>query len=250
MSWALRFIGVGNAQATALGSSCAVLERDGAPVLMIDCGEAALDGYLARYGEPPRAIFITHTHYDHIGGLERVFFQTWFDDARRGEVRMFAAAPLVPLLQGRLADYPGVLAEGGVNYWDAFRLVPHTRGFWHAGQWFDVFPTRHHAPGSSYGIALSGSFVYTGDTRPIPETVAHHAQFGELIAHDCALVGNPSHTGVDDLLREYPHDLRARMVVYHYASHDDGLALAAHGLRVATQGEAFPLAAPRAPESP
>ena len=57
MSWALRFLGVGNAQAApALGSASAVIERDGAPFLMIDCGQEALSAYLDRYGMPPRAI--------------------------------------------------------------------------------------------------------------------------------------------------------------------------------------------------
>jgi hypothetical protein len=39
---ALRFLGVGSAQAPELGSACGVLERDGEPLLMIDCGAEAL----------------------------------------------------------------------------------------------------------------------------------------------------------------------------------------------------------------
>ena len=44
MSWQLRFLGVGNAQAApVLGSASAVLERGGAPQLLIDCGQETLD---------------------------------------------------------------------------------------------------------------------------------------------------------------------------------------------------------------
>ena len=83
MSWALRFLGVGSAQATAqLGSACGVLERDGEPVLMIDCGQEALTAFLDHYGEPPRAIYITHTHMDHVGGIERLFYKIYFDGFR------------------------------------------------------------------------------------------------------------------------------------------------------------------------
>jgi len=39
--------------------------------------------------------------------------------------------------------------------------------------------------------------------RPIPEVLRQYAQTGELIAHDCGLTGNPSHSGIDDLEREY-----------------------------------------------
>jgi hypothetical protein len=123
--------------------------------------------------------------------------------------------------------------------------VPVSRGFWHDGVWFDVFATRHHAPNTSFGLSLESSFVWTGDTRPIPEMLAHYAAHGELVAHDCALVGNPSHTGVDDLDREYPKALRERLVLYHYGSDADGDALVRRGYKVARHGEVVALAAPR-----
>jgi len=246
VNWALHFIGVGNAQAApVLGSASSVLERDGEPFLMIDCGQEALSAYLDRYGAPPQAIYITHTHMDHVGGLERLFYKIYFDARLRGSVRIYAHAALVPLLQARVADYPEVIAEGGANFWDAFTLVPVSRGFWHRDIWFDVFATRHHAANTSFGIALPGSFVWTGDTRPVPEMLAQHAAHGELVAHDCALVGNPSHTGLDDLAREYPNELRERMILYHYASEADAAELAAHGYRVARRGDAVALAPPR-----
>ena len=68
--FALRFLGVGNANALSLGSSAAVLERDGVPLLLIDCGPDTLHSYLARYGQLPPALFITHAYLDHVAGLE------------------------------------------------------------------------------------------------------------------------------------------------------------------------------------
>ncbi|TAH45932.1 MAG: MBL fold metallo-hydrolase [Gammaproteobacteria bacterium] len=246
MNLALRFLGVGNAQAVALGSACAVIERDDSPLLMIDCGPDALTSFLERYQSAPAALFITHAHMDHVGGLERLFFKTWFDGERRGKLRVYAHAALIPVLQSRVADYPEVLAEGGANFWDAFQLIPVSRGFWHEGLWFDVFPTRHHAPMTSFGLALRGSMVWTGDTRPIPEALSAVAAAGELVAHDCVLHGNPSHSGVDDLEREYPTALRERLVLYHYGSLDEAEALRGCGYRVANRGEGITLANPHA----
>ncbi|WP_440222728.1 MBL fold metallo-hydrolase [Dokdonella sp. MW10] len=246
MSFGLHILGVGNASAVELGSSSAVVERDGAPLLMIDCGPEALTGYLDHYGEPPRAIYLTHAHMDHVGGLERLFYTVFFDAARRGRVRLYVHAALVPVLQARVADYPEVLAEGGANFWDGFQLVPVSRGFWHERVWFDVFPTRHHAPMTSFGLSLLGSLVWTGDTRPIPEMLAAHAAHGEIVAHDCVLEGNPSHSGIDDLEREYPPALLARLLLYHYGSVAEAEALARRGHRVAVRGDRLALADPHA----
>lgn len=242
MSLTLRFIGVGGAQSPELGSACGVLERDGVPILMIDCGPEALSAYLDHYGASPPAVYLTHTHMDHVGGMERLFYRIWFDGARRGRLRVYAHAGLIALLQARIADFPEPLAEGGANYWDAFQLVPCSRGFWHADLWFGVYATRHHAPDTSFGLVLAGSFAWTGDTRPIPEMLAHHAGRGELVAHDCSLQGNPSHSGIDDLAREYPRALRERLVLYHYGSEAEARAMEQAGWRVARRGDCLPLA--------
>jgi ribonuclease BN (tRNA processing enzyme) len=247
MSWALHLLGVGNAGAApVLGAASAVIERDGAPLLMIDCGQEALTAYLEAYGRLPEALFITHVHMDHVAGLERLFYAAYFDPALRGRVRLYVPAAVVPHLQKRLADYPGVLAEGGANFWDAFQLVPVSDAFWHAGWRFEAFAVRHHRPDTAFGLRLRGSVVWTGDTRPIPEALAAVADAGEVIAHDCALRGNPSHSGLDDLEREYPRELLARCVLYHYASAADGEAMRAHGHRVARAGERVDLREPSA----
>ena len=246
----LRFHGVGNASAVELGSAMATLEREGVPWLTIDCGGEGLTAFQARYGDMPRAVFITHVHLDHVAGMERLFVASYFDPARRGQVRLYVPAPLVPLLHQRIASYPNVLAEGGANFWDAFQLVPVGEAFWHDGQRLEVFPVRHHLPDTAFGLRLRGSVVWTGDTRPIPEMLARHADAGELSAHDCGLHGNPSHSGIDDLEREYPPALLARCVLYHYASAEDGEALRARGHRVATPGEGTALSPPRQVELP
>ncbi len=249
MSLALRFLGVGNAAATELGSASIVLERDGAPLLMVDCGQEALTAYLDHYAATPAALFITHVHMDHVAGMERLFIRAFFDEALRGRLKLYVPVKVLPHLQSRVADYPGALAEGTANFWDGFQVIPVSNGFWHDGLWFDVFPVRHHLPETAYGLRLRGSVVYSGDTRPVPEMLALHADAGEVVVHDCALRGNPSHTGVDDIEREYPRELLDRMVLYHYESAQDGAELERRGHRIARPGEVLALREPCPPET-
>ena len=243
-AWSLRLLGVGNASAVELGSAMATIERDGAPWLTIDCGGEGLTAYEATCGDSPRALDIPHAPLHHTAGFERLFVASYFDEERRGQVRLYVPVTLLPLLHQRVASYPNALAEGGVNFWDAFRVIPVGDHFWHEGVRLEVFPARHHWPDTAFGLRLPGSLVWTGDTRPIPEMLAKFADADELIAHDCALEGNPSHSGIDDLEREYPRDLLARCLLYHYASEADGETLRARGYRVGTPGEVVALRRP------
>ena len=247
MSWALRLLGTGGAMAVAeFGSAMACIERDGRPWLAIDCGSEGLSRYVEHYGEYPWAIYVTHAHLDHVSGFERLFVDSIFDPTRRGKVRIYCPTGVLPWLQQRVAEYPNALAEGGTNFWDAFQLIVVGDHFWHDDVRIDTFPVRHHWPDTAHGLRLRGSLVWTGDTRPIPEMLAKHANEAELIAHDCALVGNPSHSGIEDLEREYPADVLARCHLYHYGSEAEVEALRARGMAVLVPGEVLALQAPSA----
>ena len=86
--------------------------------------------------------------------------------------------------------------------------------------------------------------VWTGDTRPVPEQLERFSGNGELIAHDCALHGNPSHTGLADVQREYSAPLQKQLCLYHYASTDDADVMRAQGFVVAEQLQRFSIAEP------
>lgn len=229
----LHFLGTGSAASLELGSASAVLERADKPCLMIDCGPSAPDRYRANYDDLPPAIFLTHAHLDHIAGLESFFYRAILSDAK---IKLYAPVNLIAMLHSRLAEFPG-MAEGGRNFWDAFQLVPVSTAFFHDGLSFSVFPVRHHAPGTAFGVALAGHFVYSGDTRPIPELFAHFGAGSEQLFHDCTLHGNPSHSGVDELEREYAEALRARMFLYHQHNLAEVAALEARGWRVVMPGQ-------------
>ncbi len=242
-SLTMRFLGVGNAQATELGSSSAVLEQCGNPLLLIDCGPDTLNRFRQHYGEiDPPALFITHTHFDHIGGLESWFYRL-MTGHRSLQPRLYVPVKLLPILQSRIADYPNLLAEGGANLWDAFQLIPVSDRFWLNQLLFDLFPVRHHEHDTAFGLALKGYFLYTGDTRPIPEVLIRYASRGEVIFHDCSVEVGPSHTGLADIRRAYRPEQWRRMILYHYASEADRLIIEGEGFHAAQAGSLYPLSA-------
>lgn len=234
----ITFLGVGSAGQEGLGHASAVIQLHGRH-LLIDCGPGTIQLFRARYGKLPDAVFITHCHLDHVGDFEALFIQSWFHQPVRHQPKVFVPADIVALLNKRVGSYPAVLAEGGVNFWEAFQLVPVNQNFIFEGLNFEVIPVRHHAPGTAFGLRLPGAFLYSGDTRPIPEVIAHTLGEGETIFHDCGVTGNPSHTGIDDLLREYPAAWRQRIYCYHYASAADADAYKDAKLKLLAQGDSF-----------
>ncbi|MEN8719298.1 MAG: MBL fold metallo-hydrolase [Oceanococcaceae bacterium] len=234
------FLGAGNATAADLGNSSVVLLADGQPLLGIDYGFTAHGAWMRAFG-PPQAVFITHTHLDHIGGLEALFYELATGPAPTSLVRLYCPVGLVALLHARIATLPSALAEGGRNFWDVFQLVPVGESFWHDHHSFRVFSNRHMMPNQSFGLSLPGRFFYSGDTRPIPEWTMALASQGEPIFHDAALAGNPAHSGLEDISREYTDEQRRRMVLYHLESEAACRAAEASGFRVARPGDVFDL---------
>lgn len=122
----LTFLGTGTSTGVPqMGCSCAVctspnpkdkrlrtsalIESDGDTKVLIDCGPDFRQQMLAHPAFPLDAIFITHEHSDHVGGLDDLRPESLF-----GEVNIYADALCAAHLKSRLPylfkenKYPGV----------------------------------------------------------------------------------------------------------------------------------------------
>lgn len=241
-----KFLGVGDASQQGLGHASACVEINMCAAgsseskkvsrLLIDLGPGVLDAFLNHYACLPDAVFITHCHLDHIADFEKLFIKAWF-----GGYRPFVFVPveIIKLLHERVGTYPGALAEGGVNFWQAFQLIPVMNRFEFADICFDVYPARHHGLNSAYSLCVPETFYYTGDTRPVPEILETLCGDVKTIFHDCSILGNPSHSGIEDLRTNYSKKVLEKIFVYHYNTIQQKQMFIDAGLNCVEPGQQF-----------
>ncbi|WP_027134115.1 MBL fold metallo-hydrolase [Geminicoccus roseus] len=230
----LTFLGTGSAFTVGAANwqSNMLIESEEGRRLLIDCGGDARLA-LAERGLEARdidAVYISHLHSDHVGGLEWLGFSTYFDAG--------AARPALFIEENKVArlwtnSLSGSMARSGLATLDDYfevRPVSGDGGFVWEGQRFDLTGMLHCMDGSvpliSFGLRFEtdiGRFLITSDTRFEPQRCASLYAWAEIIFHDCetsyAADGTPARSGIHahyEDLRTLPSDVRAKMWLYHY----------------------------------
>lgn len=234
----LKFIGSGSASNTAFGNASAVLEHND-KTLCIDYGFLTAGTFSEQYRRLPDAVFITHCHMDHAGGLEALFYQAKIQGA--DPIKIYVPVNIIKRLHEIFAANDDPWANEAVNFWEAFHLIPVSDSFFWEGLRFNVYGVRHHSPLTAYCLHLPGRFFFSGDTRPIPELISHYVNAGEPIFHDASRVPNPSHSGVDELIEQYRSDIVSRLHIYHHNQPKDVDYVLEKGLKAVRPNDEFQL---------
>ncbi len=255
----MRLIAVGSASAFTVGGdnfqSNFLLETDDGQRLMIDCGTDGRHA-LHRLGlgaSDISAVYATHLHFDHVGGLEWFAFSTFFNPTL-GRPRLFLHRALDPdlwetVLSGSLRGVEG--AERGLETYFDVQPVDNGTPFTFGRAQLTPFPVTHvvtsRGPEPSTGLMIRTDYrtvMITGDTQFTPDTLIPLYQQADLILHDCETCP-PSgiHAQYADLCG-LPADIKARMWLYHYHTTAMPDAQADGFAGLVMRGQSFELAAP------
>jgi len=253
----VRFIGVGSAFTTAeYYQSNAVIESDSGRRLLLDCGGDARFA-LTEAGLKAAdidAVYVSHLHADHVGGLEWLAFTRYFSGT--GRPRLFCVRELMrELWEGSLRGGLESVEEKVMNLTDYFdcRAVPINGRFLWEGILFTPVQTVHIMSGykivHSYGLvfqACAGSggrgaepagagavfpagrrtdtfqprgprVFFTADTQFCPSQITKFYKSADLIFHDCETA--PFHSRVHahyDDLKTLPPEVKGKIWLYHY----------------------------------
>ena len=250
------FLGIGGAFAPmSMGNSNMLITADSGKRMMIDWGTTAPYIYRDEMGldfKDIDAMYITHQHGDHMGGMELFAFSRFFiplKDAEGHSVRpkLFAVRNLMKelweSLKGGLESLQGKIMTL-TDYFDCHPVTENSSFEWE-GYKFTPVQTIHVRSGYiikySYGLAIRKIITtqkgwktsrlvkdeydayITSDTQ-FDRGLIKYYESSKIIFHDCETGPYKSivHPHYDDLMT-LPEDCKKKMWLYHYGKKVDSV---------------------------
>jgi len=242
------FLGTGAAfAATHFQTNLLVIKGD--VHVLVDFGMTGPEALRSLAGRQPTDIEIvlpTHSHADHVGGLECLALMNRYVGMRfmkKPKLRMIVAAEYETLLWeqtlrgGLERNEPGA-GNAGLGFADYFDVIrPQPRAGAARGTFavslpcgpggelrLELFRTLHIPEGlsdwracaPSFGLWIDDRVFYSGDTRFDPRILETYADRAEVFFQDVQFFPGAVHAPLADLAT-LPESIRSRMLLVHYA---------------------------------
>ncbi len=237
----IKFLGIGGGLSTiSKGNSCMLFEANG-KYMAFDFGRTTPDTLIEELNfdlGDLDALYITHDHSDHVGGVEFLAFYRYFIPTKSGKTvrpKLFISSDLIqPLwdrtLKGGLDCHHGRL----MNLTDYFECCPvkKNKSFIWQGIHFTPFQTVHVNAGMSikysYGLMIYNpdtgkTAMITGDTCFCPDSLNYYYQQASIIFQDAEITEFKSrvHANIADL-KTLPPEIKSKMWLYHHTTEIPG----------------------------
>lgn len=233
---ALFTVGCGSAFSKKLYQNNILIVK-GTDHVMIDCGTRTPQA-LAEYGRSVTDIhnwLITHSHADHVGGLEEVMLMGRYLVRKKPTIIITEEYQEILWNYSLRGNQYNEVHDGSYltfdDYWNPVRpsicadLPRDTREITIGSINIKLVRTRHfpqQAPdwqqsAYSVGLIIDDRILFTGDTQYDPELVVGYDEIFhfELIFHDVQFFVGGIHAGLDEIVN-LPTHIRNRTILVHY----------------------------------
>ncbi len=235
------FIGTGTAFTCTLGNNN-ILIRKGDKHILVDFGITAPYNFEKMTGMDIldiETILPTHSHSDHIGGLEFLTLKNRYMKQPIGQSTLNLIVPdeyesvlWNESLKGGLKYNELGFQDGAMGIKDYFKVInpekcDEGRTIYkinYNGIKLEFFQTNHIPSEANnieqafitYGLFIDDKVFFSGDTKFDKDLIMHYNERGaEYYFHDCSFGFNPVHANVDELLT-LEDELKAKMYLMHY----------------------------------
>lgn len=231
----IKFIGVGSAFTTQdYYQSNMLITATSSKRMLLDCGSDArfalseCNIHNENLSEEIDAIYISHLHADHIGGMEWFAFNTYFVPNRVKPKLFMERRTMNEIWNHSLKGGLGCIGGKEMHLIDYFdcRPLSNNASFWWEKIMFTLIEMPHVTTNdgnhNSFGLLLKEknkeSVVFiTTDTQFQPESISDISKKVKLIFHDCETspIKSNIHAHYEDL-RTLPAKIKQKMWLYHY----------------------------------
>lgn len=248
----LTFLGVSSALAVGdeQFNTNMLITNDSGKNLLIDCGyDIKRSLYKQGYSHTDvDAVYVSHLHADHVGGLEWLGFAKYFIDKNPPD--LYVSREIKTALWNNVLSAGLSTLEDKEASLDTFFKVHALNGSftWHGYQ-FKLVRVPHsinngqHTPSFGLFITLAKQKIFiTTDTRFCPDILMPYYLDADLILHDCetSQYSSGQHARYDDL-KSLPTKIKAKMWLSDYDNCSNKQALQDGFAGFARLGQSFTL---------